>query len=325
MQPSLPPLLCAATNPYTEAWPLQLSRRARKGELLRIRRGVYVSADGWEGLKPWERYLLRLQAVERTSVNAPIFSHESAAQLWGLPLTAVPREIHVLTSDAAGGRSRAGVRRHPVASFPDDVVTIDGHSATGKITTVCDIAVTLPFPDTVAVMDRLFSETPLTGDALMPEPVRVTPELVANAAAALRFGTSRRKVLRAVAFADPASGSPGESISRANIHLAGFPAPALQQVFTDRGRFVARTDFYWKDAGLVGEFDGMAKYSRGEYLQGRIPEDVLAAEKIREDRLRSLGLKVCRWTWKTALDRELLSEQLLRAGLGRARRPARLS
>lgn len=71
----------------------------------------------------------------------------------------------------------------------------------------------------------------------------------------------------------------------------GLPAPSLQEVVhTPEGEFVARTDFYWKEHRIVGEFDGMGKY-------GSASPDVFRREKLREDALRDLGFHVIRWTW----------------------------
>jgi hypothetical protein len=47
----------------------------------------------------------------------------------------------------------------------------------------------------------------------------------------------------------------------------------------------------------------------------RAVEDRLWQEKVREDRLRAAGLRVVRWTWDTALDRERLARLLASAGL----------
>jgi hypothetical protein len=69
-------------------------------------------------------------------------------------------------------------------------------------------------------------------------------------------------------------------------------------VFAPDGRFVGRSDFGWPDFGVLGEFDGQTKY--GELLRkpGQTAEDVLIAEKQREDRMRELGWVVIRWMWQ---------------------------
>lgn len=79
--------------------------------------------------------------------------------------------------------------------------------------------------------------------------------------------------------------------------VMGFPAPELQRCFTDARGTIGRADFYWPGVRLVGEFDGAVNYSKPEFLRGRTPSQVVIDEKLREDRLRALGLGVVRWTW----------------------------
>jgi hypothetical protein len=85
-----------------------------------------------------------------------------------------------------------------------------------------------------------------------------------------------------------------ESISRVRLCKRGLPEPILQQEFHDQRGFVGRVDMWWPQWRLIGEADGMGKYDD--------PQD-LRREKIREDRLRALGLSVVRWTWNEIWDR----------------------
>ena len=101
------------------------------------------------------------------------------------------------------------------------------------------------------------------------------------------------------------------------MHLAGLPKPTLQACFHDDDGLIGYTDFCWREFGVVGEFDGKVKYRKPEYLQGRDPAEVVIEEKIREDRLRALGLKVVRWTWATANSPNQLRSRLVAAGLPR--------
>jgi len=50
-------------------------------------------------------------------------------------------------------------------------------------------------------------------------------------------------------------------------------------------------DFYWDEQKTVGEFDGKIKYGR-LLKPGQRIEDVVFAEKLREDAVRDLGLQV---------------------------------
>lgn len=49
------------------------------------------------------------------------------------------------------------------------------------------------------------------------------------------------------------------------------------------------TDFHWKQAKVVGEFDGEEKYLKPEYLKGRTASQVVLEEKTRENRIRATG------------------------------------
>lgn len=79
------------------------------------------------------------------------------------------------------------------------------------------------------------------------------------------------------------------------LHEHGVPRPERQQPFADSAGFIGRTDFWWPGTRVAGEFDGRIKYGRTN-PSGRPPEDVLWDEKLREDRLRAVGVGVVRWT-----------------------------
>jgi hypothetical protein len=89
-----------------------LARQAAAGEFQRIRQGVYVRADEWALLQPWERYPLLTHAAASTLRSRTVFCHQSSAALWDMPLLGGGHTVHACTSDDGGGRSRAGVRRH---------------------------------------------------------------------------------------------------------------------------------------------------------------------------------------------------------------------
>ena len=61
------------------------------------------------------------------------------------------------------------------------------------------------------------------------------------------------------------------------------------------------------------------KYRDERYLRGRLPEDVVIAEKYREDRMRAAVRSFARWDWSVANDRARLAERLRPLGLMRLR------
>ncbi|PRZ18111.1 hypothetical protein [Nesterenkonia sandarakina] len=120
-------------------------------------------------------------------------------------------------------------------------------------------------------------------------------------------------------LADARSESAGESLSRVRMLDLGFEPPQLQVSF-DLGGTVARVDFYWPGVGVVGEFDGKLKYTRGSGLSGASAEDVVWEEKLREDALRARGLKVVRWVWDDLQRPGALAARLHTAGVPLAKK-----
>ncbi len=92
---------------------------------------------------------------------------------------------------------------------------------------------------------------------------------------------------------------------------AALPAPELQHTFYGPGgRFVARSDFWWPQFGVVGEADGNAKYDAGRVA--------IVAERRREQALRDLGLEMVRWEWAD-LRRFTVVDARLRTAFARPR------
>jgi hypothetical protein len=241
-----------------------------------------------------------------------VYSHLSAAALWGLPVVgAWPADIHVTSEAAPGGRSRHGVVRH-TQHHDLDVTVHEGLRVTSVAATAVTLARVLRFGQAVAVMDKAIHE-PRDGRAL------TTVAELERAHAQLGRVPGRTAALRVLEFASPLSGSPGESLSRAGIFMLGFLLPELQVPHRDRDGLIGFTDFLWRSVGSVGEFDGLGKYLRDEYTGGRPTADIVVAEKIREDRLRALGFGVFRWDWRVAMSLPALGELLTRNGIPRVR------
>ncbi|VTR76897.1 type IV toxin-antitoxin system AbiEi family antitoxin [Cellulomonas hominis] len=300
-------VLSAAEAGARGAGPDVLAAAVRSGALVRVRRGMYADGTGWRDSADVQRHLLRVRAAAR-ALGDPVFSHRSAAAAWGIPvLGGWSDRVEVAVGPAAGGRSRNGVRRRTSTAPPRSVVR-DGLRVTPPATTVVDLARTESFASGLVAVDHALRE-------LVRDRAVLESELD-------RLGTAWgvRRARRVLAAADPLSESPGESLSRARMVEHGVPAPVLQHVVADALGAVGRVDFWWPDLRLVGEFDGRMKYRVAGVRDGRALEERVWAEKLREDRLRALGLSVVRWTWADALDGAPLLRRLSAAGLLPARR-----
>jgi len=276
--------------------------KVRAGEVVRLLRGVYYPADAWERETPRERHLTIARAVVLLRSRRIVFSHRTAAVVWGLPLLGDPPEsVHAVSRRAGGGRSDDRLVRH-CTDIPPQTATIDGLEVTELGRTAIDIARSSRFGEAVMIADAV-----LTRGVGVHELARELPEPGAR-------GVKRAREV--VAFADARSGSPLESLSRASIFEAGLSAPELQHEFRDSdGRMVV--DFWWPRYGVVGEFDGKVKYLDERYRGGRALEQVLIDEKWREVRLRRQGevRAIARWDAATAASPTRLGRLLRSYGI----------
>lgn len=280
-----------------------LRRAAARGRLVRPHRGSYLATGQWNRLTELDRYTLRIIGAITAGRENPIVSHISAAVLWGAPVIGpLPSLVHVLATREAGTRSEHGFRKHATA-HRSDLERRGELRMTSLARTLADVAVDASFLTAVGILDWALA----THSVDKADIVKVLDRLEVK--------RGRAKAERAIAFADARSRSPGETLSRVRIHEAGFPAPTLQHPFSDTRGPIGLVDFWWPEHGLVGEFDGVAKYIREEYAHGTEPADIVIAEKLREDRIRSLGPRVARWDWSTAWPPYRLYAHLLDAGL----------
>lgn len=312
---TIPAFIAAPSKFTTEHGAHQLSTRTRSGELVRVRRGLYLPTEVWQALTPWQKYRVQIQAVQELAQGNPVFARESAAQILGLPLIGGHLEVQTLFTGARpGGQSSNGVRRLQSVEGDPEPWLMQGLLVTPPHITARDLAVRLPLTNSLPAMDSLLSQRILPGS---PQQVRLTfgPEQVAEAVERLPNQAQRVRALRVLSVADGRSGSAGESWSRAIMIERGFPPPALQMPYRDDRGLIGYPDFEWREFKLLGEFDGFEKYSAQRFLKGRTPSQVVVGEKLREDRLRALGFTVVRWVWDDLKDPARLVNLLCHAGL----------
>ncbi|WP_245829699.1 hypothetical protein [Micrococcus lylae] len=95
-------------------------------------------------------------------------------------------------------------------------------------------------------------------------------------------------------------------------------APQLQRrFFAPDGREVARTDFWWEDVRVAGEFDGIGKYDVDLHADPRDRRSSINREKQRDVELRRVCRDVTHWTWADLKDPRRLEAELLRVGVPR--------
>ena len=92
--------------------------------------------------------------------------------------------------------------------------------------------------------------------------------------AVVRLGPARgtRRARFAAEFADARSESPGESLSRVQLHRLRMPRPQLQIPVPKPWSGHWDVDFGWEEYALFGEFDGYLKYHREDMTAARLPK-----------------------------------------------------
>lgn len=266
-----------------------LRRSVLSGRMVRVVPGAFVKAELWGELKPHEQHRLKVLATARRMRSEVVFSHHAAAALWGIRmLRNWPKTVDVTLERASGGRSDGLLRRHCRGFDGIEVTRLDGLLVTTPAQTIVDLALRFPFQDAVVAMDSALHHK--------RKPVALaTHDEVLQRVLASEGTRGWRRALVAANFATHLSDSPEESHSRVQIHLLGFPAPELQREFHDSQGFVAQTDFYWQEFDHVGESDGRSKYTDPALRNGRTGEEVMIAERNRENRLRRLVKGLSRW------------------------------
>lgn len=269
-----------------------LTAAVRDGAVVRVHSGYYVAGDVWREQYAEGRHLLQVVAAhDRRGAGGAVASHASAGVVHELTLFRyVPERVHVsgVTTD---GRVRAlnrSVARHEIPVPDADVVVVDGIPCTNLARTVADIIRTLPLEPALAAADAALRQVAWDAerrcyderaDAGFREEVREHMERHRRA----RGVRQGRQVLE---LADGRAESPGESVSRLYLRDLGFRMLRLQvPVPAPSGRFYY-PDFGLDDVPAWGEFDGVGKYQELARQQGMTVEQVLLAEKQREDWIR---------------------------------------
>jgi hypothetical protein len=298
-----------------------LQRRVKTELVSRVRAGVYVDPIELEMADQRRREFTRIAAVVGTRRDRVVLSHESAAAVWGLPrIGRVAESVDLIDAKLTRPRSLNGVRWRRTPFDPAEIVEHNGYLVTGLLQTVADLACERGFISAVAALDAATGPFVRAAGLVAIRGV----ERTAVSERLREFGRRRgvRDADRAIEFADPRAESPGESLSRAQMHLLGFPSPHLQVEFDRADGRVDRVDFDWPEFAVFGEFHGDLKYLDPRYRGGRTAEQVLLDERKRD---RLIGGRHQRhgahWDWSIAIRPRQLMRVLEDAGLTRTAPP----
>lgn len=289
----------------------RLERRATRRELVRIRPGATTSREDWEAAHGVARQLALIDAARRAARIEPVFSHESAAAVHGIPIIGDwPHTVTTTVRRGGGWSSGAVVRVHRELDPQDIVELADGLRMTSVARTAIDLA---------TVRSRLGAIVAVSyvrrGGLALGE----LAEALARASRMTGIGFARSAVRDSVGGSD----SPLETLVVVRCRDLGFAEP--EQQFGVRGvdGVDYRVDFAWRGGRILGEADGKLKYRSVD--GGPTGLDVLWAEKHREDALRARCDAFMRSTWDDAWSAAALEFQLVEAGVPRLRMPGPLT
>ncbi|MGQ0846968.1 MAG: type IV toxin-antitoxin system AbiEi family antitoxin domain-containing protein [Sporichthyaceae bacterium] len=309
----------------------------RRGEVLRLREGVYAPVDLWGEANEVDRHamevaaalLIRGRRVEDLRPPALVAGFRSAGCMWGLPC---PHDLVVakgiarpqpdsnaparLTSDVAraswlpvapsdidlvSGRSRrafrAGVEEKPAGLTAEDLATYRNVPLTSLARTAVDLMRHVQHHDGLIVADAA-----LRAGLEQHELVAVAERC--------RAWAGGQQALQLAWMASPLAETAIESLARWVCWELGLPEPELQVRFHDADGLIGRVDLYFRPFRTILEPDGAVKYlgSLGD------PREVRERQRAREERLRGTDNEVVRTTWRELLnDRARLHARLLGA------------
>jgi very-short-patch-repair endonuclease len=268
--------------------PAALHAALTAGDLVRVRRRVY----GRSPLEPCGQHLLtggridpaflrQAQAVLLELGPRAALRGRSAAVLWSLDMVVEPDvfEVQVPRTQTRVKRADIDARR-----TTEPVQVVSGLRVTGVVATLRGCAQDRPLNEAVALVDS----------ALRRRLVRPKE---------LTYGGA---LGRAIALADPLSGSVLESALRVLLAEAGLPQPRSQHVIRDGRSFIARVDFCWPEHGLIVETDGRRWHD---------PEDVRTFDRRRANACAQRGWRLLRFTWAEVLHQPEYVIETVRAAL----------
>jgi len=283
------PLSFAAT--YGDAKEARALRRGHeRGDIHRVRRGVYVAAAAWTALDDRGRHVVTVRAALAGNPARLVASHDSAVAVHDLPRVhrAFGEVVQLVDPLRAEARRARLVHVRPGELAARDVVDVAGVPSTSLSRTVVDVAKSASFGDAVLCADAVLRRIVLSGrhDAgphVDERLARVRADLLASVGPGDRRGGSA--AARVIEFASPWAENGGESLARIVLHELGVEAPVLQKVVTVHGRFAGRGDMHLPDDGALLEFDGMEKLVDGKMLAGRSTAEALRQLKARDREL----------------------------------------
>lgn len=280
--------------------------------------GVYVVPAALEEACESDRVLVPVRAG-LLAIPGSAAGLTSATLVHRLPQPAPTTSTYLIRPGARYRRTGA-LHVHGSPLPPTHVVRVSGIDVTSLSRTAIDIGRRFSLPRALIVVDAVLRRQVAVdaGPNLELRTAVHDPSLRERARSQLIAALSDLggwqgilRARRAIEAGDPAAESPLESISRGTWIALGIPTPVCGMPVVGADGVTYWADQAWPDLGVLGECDGMLKYT---------DPDTLRAEKIRQEALEQAGWIVVRWTWEEIVRRPHVVAARLQAAFQRARR-----
>lgn len=265
--------------------PSEIRRMLRQARWVRLRRGVYTTAEVWEALDEYVgRPRLRARAAILQMRRGWVLSHDSSAHEQGMPILYRPLNyVHVTRPGFTNAWTENGVKHHLARFTEQQRRVIDGRPVLDLARTAVDIA-----------RERGVKDGLVACDAAMR--MGVTRSALEVATDPMVHWPGSRAARTCVKLADPNAENAHESLGRELIYEAGLGQPETQ--------FPVRTaeGVKWCDIRVgnhVIETDGKIKVVpvADGGVASKPAADVLWEERKRERLVRDRRLVVTRVYW----------------------------
>lgn len=240
--------------------------RLRSADLASPFHGVRTSAPGTAASagSPYESALMPEPGVlEACAAYAErmrpgqVFSHLTAARLWGAPLPAPftgDEPLHVSVYAPQRPPQTRGVISHQLPAADAAPTRRFGLPVTDPAASWVTLANVLPAEELVVVGDHLVLD-PQRRDLSDPRPFTSVTELATRLA--LYRGRGKRAAVRALARVRVGAESRPETLLRLLLLDAGLPEPVLNSVVRDQlGLLIGRVDMAYLEWRVIVEYDG---------------------------------------------------------------------
>ncbi len=279
--------------------------QVRRGQLTRIRHGIYADAISLAGADPEALHLAHLRAALLAATEPALAVGPSAALLHGMPIgRKALTDLHIARESDQDPRSLRRPSKHRLELPPTVIVT--HQNASLGATSLREIPVVSRSVAAVTSAHLVsFSRRVGLLDSVLWSPGVSADDLRELAREWQHLG-GLDMVIDALAYARRGAQTYLETLSRLTLVRLGLPEPELQVPFYDKDGLIGFADMYWPTLNVIGEADGAVKYGG---------QRDIVKEKRRESRLRAKGHGVVRWMQPDILERpQQIVEQVRREG-----------